>query len=129
MAGGGDEASAALCAPMKATSEGLWQGDNPLHFSLPLIILQVCLVLVLTRGLALALRQPRVIAEIIVSCSVHPIIHHASLYYSYSSSSNKACMHLFLRRIILACLFCFCNNILPEVKLSLIGSSGTANQV
>ena len=72
MAGGGDEASAsaALCAPMKATSEGLWQGDNPLHFSLPLIILQVCLVLVLTRGLALALRplrQPRVIAEIVVS--------------------------------------------------------------
>ncbi|CAD6215290.1 unnamed protein product [Miscanthus lutarioriparius] len=61
MAGGGDEA--ALCA---ATSEGVWQGDNPLHFSLPLIILQVCLVLVLTRGLALALRQPRVIAEIIV---------------------------------------------------------------
>jgi hypothetical protein len=72
MAGGGDEASAARCAPMKATSEGLWQGDNPLHFSLPLIILQVCLVLVLTRGLALALRQPRVIAEIIVSCSHHP---------------------------------------------------------
>ncbi|EER90595.1 cation/H(+) antiporter 19 [Sorghum bicolor] len=68
MAGGGDEAAALCAAPMKATSEGLWQGDNPLHFSLPLIILQVCVVLVLTRGLALALRplrQPRVIAEII----------------------------------------------------------------
>lgn len=69
--GGGEEAaSSALCAPMKATSEGAWQGGNPLHFSLPLIILQVCLVLVLTRGLAFALRplrQPRVIAEIIVS--------------------------------------------------------------
>ncbi|WVZ61124.1 hypothetical protein U9M48_011044 [Paspalum notatum var. saurae] len=68
--GGGGEASSAvaLCAPMKATSEGAWQGDNPLGFSLPLIILQVCLVLVLTRGLAFALRplrQPRVIAEII----------------------------------------------------------------
>ncbi|KAF8708659.1 hypothetical protein HU200_030039 [Digitaria exilis] len=53
---------------MKATSEGAWQGDSPLRFSLPLIILQVCLVLVLTRGLAFALRplrQPRVIAEII----------------------------------------------------------------
>ncbi|CAL4936853.1 unnamed protein product [Urochloa decumbens] len=65
MAGGG---SSALCAPMKATSEGVWQGDSPLRFSLPLIILQVCLVLVLTRGLAFALRplrQPRVIAEII----------------------------------------------------------------
>jgi hypothetical protein len=64
--GGGGEA---LCAPMKATSEGVWQGDNPLHFSLPLIILQICLVLALTRGLAFLLRplrQPRVIAEIIV---------------------------------------------------------------
>ncbi|CAN6291251.1 unnamed protein product [Urochloa humidicola] len=66
MAGG--EESSALCAPMKATSEGAFQGDSPLRFSLPLIILQVCLVLVLTRGLAFALRplrQPRVIAEII----------------------------------------------------------------
>lgn len=71
MAGVG-EGSAAVCAPMKATSEGAWQGDSPLRFSLPLIILQVCLVLALTRGLAFALRplrQPRVIAEIIVSFS------------------------------------------------------------
>ena len=56
--------------PLKATSEGVWQGDNPLHFSLPLLILQICLVLAVTRGLAFALRplrQPRVIAEITVS--------------------------------------------------------------
>ncbi|KAM3231318.1 hypothetical protein ACQJBY_061469 [Aegilops geniculata] len=54
--------------PLKATSEGVWQGDNPLHFSLPLLIVQICLVLAVTRGLAFALRplrQPRVIAEII----------------------------------------------------------------
>ena len=66
-----DETAGAL-KPMKATSEGAWQGDSPLHFALPLITLQVCLVLVLTRGLAVALRplrQPRVIAEIIVSSS------------------------------------------------------------
>ena len=71
-AAGGEEASSALSVPMKATSEGAWQGDNPLHFALPLITLQICLVLVLTRGLAVALRplrQPRVIAEIIVSSS------------------------------------------------------------
>ena len=70
VAAGEEEASSALSAPMKATSEGAWQGDSPLHFALPLITLQVCLVLVLTRGLAVALRplrQPRVIAEIIVS--------------------------------------------------------------
>ncbi len=57
-------------APMKATSNGAWQGDDPLHFALPLIILQICLVVVLTRLLAFLLRplrQPRVVAEIIVS--------------------------------------------------------------
>ncbi|KAL5989265.1 Cation/H(+) antiporter 18 [Asimina triloba] len=52
---------------MKATSNGIFQGDNPLDFALPLAILQICLVLVLTRCLAFLLRplrQPRVIAEI-----------------------------------------------------------------
>lgn len=55
-------------SPMKATSNGLFQGDNPLNFALPLAILQICLVLVVTRGLAYLLRplrQPRVVAEII----------------------------------------------------------------
>ncbi|KAK1279106.1 Cation/H(+) antiporter 19 [Acorus gramineus] len=55
-------------APMKATSNGSFQGDNPLDYALPLIILQICLVVVLTRALAFLLkplRQPRVIAEII----------------------------------------------------------------
>ncbi|KAJ7944995.1 Cation/H(+) antiporter like [Quillaja saponaria] len=53
---------------MKATSNGVFQGDNPLDYALPLSILQICLVVVLTRVLAFLLkplRQPRVIAEII----------------------------------------------------------------
>ncbi|KAK4422547.1 Cation/H(+) antiporter 18 [Sesamum alatum] len=57
------------CAPpMKATSNGVFQEDDPLHFALPLVIVQICLVVVLTRLLAYLLRplrQPRVIAEII----------------------------------------------------------------
>ncbi|XP_059662258.1 cation/H(+) antiporter 18-like [Cornus florida] len=55
-------------SPMKPTSNGVFQGDNPLDFALPLAILQICLVVVLTRGLAVLLRplrQPRVIAEIV----------------------------------------------------------------
>ncbi|KAJ4950831.1 hypothetical protein NE237_027663 [Protea cynaroides] len=55
-------------APMAATSNGVFQGDNPLHFALPLAILQICLVVIFTRTLAYflkPLRQPRVIAEII----------------------------------------------------------------
>ncbi|XP_038878014.1 cation/H(+) antiporter 18-like [Benincasa hispida] len=59
----------ALCPTlMKATSNGIFQGDNPLDFALPLVILQICLVVALTRGLAFLLRplkQPRVIGEII----------------------------------------------------------------
>ncbi|KAL7122893.1 hypothetical protein ACP275_01G072300 [Erythranthe tilingii] len=54
--------------PMKAVSNGVFQGDNPLHFALPLLIIQICLVVVLTRVLAYCLRplrQPRVVAEII----------------------------------------------------------------
>lgn len=60
-------------SPMKATSNGIFQGDNPLDFALPLVILQICLVVVLTRGLAFLLKpfkQPRVIGEIIVSLFV-----------------------------------------------------------
>ncbi|KAI4376130.1 hypothetical protein MLD38_013921 [Melastoma candidum] len=55
-------------APMKATSNGIFQGDDPFDFALPLAIVQICLVLVVTRLLALVLRplrQPRVIAEIV----------------------------------------------------------------
>lgn len=63
-------------APMKATSNGVFQGDSPLDYALPLAILQICLVVLLTRLLAFVLRplrQPRVIAEIVVSCII-PIL-------------------------------------------------------
>lgn len=59
-------------SPMKATSNGAFQGDDPFDFALPLLIVQICLVLLLTRLLAYLLkplRQPRVVAEIIVSLS------------------------------------------------------------
>ncbi|KAG8061612.1 hypothetical protein GUJ93_ZPchr0003g16671 [Zizania palustris] len=83
-AGAGGETAAALCEPMKATSEGAWQGDNPLRFSLPLIILQICLVVVFTRGLAFVLRplrQPRVIAEIIGGILLGPSAFGRSKFF------------------------------------------------
>ncbi|KAK3137183.1 hypothetical protein QOZ80_5BG0448890 [Eleusine coracana subsp. coracana] len=61
-------AEAAALKPMKSTSDGIFQGENPLNSALPLAILQICVVVVLTRVLAFLLRplrQPRVIAEII----------------------------------------------------------------
>ncbi|GLT48144.1 hypothetical protein SLA2020_217850 [Shorea laevis] len=65
---GNTTAKSSCPAPMKATSNGVFQGDNPLDFALPLAILQICFVVALTRFLAILLRplrQPRVIAEII----------------------------------------------------------------
>ncbi|XVE96008.1 hypothetical protein REPUB_Repub02eG0184600 [Reevesia pubescens] len=55
-------------APMKATSNGAFQNENPLDYALPLLIVQIILVVSFTRILAFLLRplrQPRVIAEII----------------------------------------------------------------
>lgn len=57
-------------APTMITTHGIWQGDNPLDYSLPLFILQLTLVVVTTRILVFILkpfRQPRVISEILVS--------------------------------------------------------------
>ncbi|KAK2434780.1 Cation/H(+) antiporter 19 [Trifolium repens] len=57
------------CPPaMKATSNGAFQHENPMDFALPLLIVQICLVVVFTRFIAFLckpLRQPRVIAEVI----------------------------------------------------------------
>lgn len=57
-------------APTMITTNGIWQGDNPLDYSLPLFILQLTMVVVITRILVFILkpfRQPRVISEILVS--------------------------------------------------------------
>ncbi|XP_022737571.1 cation/H(+) antiporter 18-like [Durio zibethinus] len=70
--------------PMKATSNGLFQGDNPLDYALPLAILQICLVVAVTRGLAFLLRplrQPRVIAEIIGGILLGPSVLGRSKSY------------------------------------------------
>ncbi|KAL1819697.1 hypothetical protein ACET3Z_014566 [Daucus carota] len=53
---------------IKTSSNGVWQGDNPLDFAFPLLIVQTTLVLVVSRFLAFLLkplRQPKVIAEIV----------------------------------------------------------------
>lgn len=52
------------------TTNGLWKGDNPLDYSLPLFTLQLTLVVCATRFFVFILKpfhQPRVIAEILVT--------------------------------------------------------------
>ncbi|CAI5465749.1 unnamed protein product [Closterium sp. Yama58-4] len=53
---------------MKATSDGVWTGEKPIDYALPLLIIQLCLIAVFSRTFAIILkplRQPRVIAEML----------------------------------------------------------------
>ncbi|EEC79127.1 hypothetical protein OsI_19774 [Oryza sativa Indica Group] len=75
---------AAAAVTVKMASDGMWQGENPLDFALPLLALQVAVILVITQGLALALkplRQPRVVAEILEfsMMGLHPEIIQSAM--------------------------------------------------
>ncbi|XP_042478192.1 cation/H(+) antiporter 20-like [Macadamia integrifolia] len=53
---------------VKTSSNGAWQGDSPLNYVFPLLVIQITLVLVIGRFLAFLLkplRQPNVVAEIV----------------------------------------------------------------
>ncbi|KAL6864664.1 hypothetical protein ACP4OV_015815 [Aristida adscensionis] len=67
--------SAPDMAAVKTSSNGVWQGDDPLHFAFPLLIVQALLILVLSRVLAFLLRplrQPKVIAEMLAGILLGP---------------------------------------------------------
>ncbi|KAK7345676.1 hypothetical protein VNO77_16285 [Canavalia gladiata] len=62
---------------IKTSSNGAWQGDNPLNFAFPLLILQITLIIVVSRFLAFLfkpLRQPKVIAEIVGGVVLGPSV-------------------------------------------------------
>ncbi|KAI3686171.1 hypothetical protein L1987_79844 [Smallanthus sonchifolius] len=64
-------------APLMITTQGIWQGDNPLKYSLPLFLLQLILVVLTTRILVFLLkpfRQPRVISEILGGVILGPSV-------------------------------------------------------
>ena len=64
---------------IKTSSDGVWQGDNPLNYAFPLLIVQTTLVLFVSRFLAFLLkplRQPKVIAEIIVCFQIKISFFH-----------------------------------------------------
>jgi len=85
--------------PTMTTTNGVWAGDNPLNYSIPLFILQITLVVFVTRFFVFVLKpfhQPRVIAEIMVTSFlfhlfflllfqlVHMIFHLFHYYYILS---------------------------------------------
>ncbi|CAK9188588.1 unnamed protein product, partial [Ilex paraguariensis] len=53
---------------IKTSSDGAWQGENPLNNAFPLLIIQTVLILLISRFIAFflkPLRQPKVVAEIV----------------------------------------------------------------
>ncbi|ESW31841.1 hypothetical protein PHAVU_002G272700 [Phaseolus vulgaris] len=59
------------------TSEGFWQKENPLNYALPLFLLQLMLILVVTRLFIFILkpiRQPRVISELMGGIILGPSV-------------------------------------------------------
>ncbi|XP_010260095.1 PREDICTED: cation/H(+) antiporter 20 [Nelumbo nucifera] len=62
---------------IKTSSDGAWQGENPLNYAFPLLIVQTTLVIVISRCLAFLLkplRQPKVIAEIVGGIILGPSV-------------------------------------------------------
>ncbi|CAL1393674.1 unnamed protein product [Linum trigynum] len=77
MAGNQTDQTIVCYAPTMITTNGVWQGDNPLDYSLPLFILQLTLVVVTTRILVFILkpfRQPHVISEILGGVILGPSV-------------------------------------------------------
>ncbi|KAF6141827.1 hypothetical protein GIB67_001953 [Kingdonia uniflora] len=67
------------------STNGVWQGDDPFEYSLPLFILQLMLIVVITRILIFLLkplRQPKVISEILGGVILGPSILGRSANFS-----------------------------------------------
>ncbi|XP_027338116.1 cation/H(+) antiporter 15-like [Abrus precatorius] len=81
--------------PTMTTTNGLWQGDNPLDYSLPLFILQLTLVVSATRFFVFILKpfhQPRVISEIMGGLLLGPSVVGRSEKFANSVFPLKSVM-------------------------------------
>ncbi|XP_016709096.2 cation/H(+) antiporter 15 [Gossypium hirsutum] len=64
-------------SPKMVTAKGIWKGDNPLDYSIPLFILQMTIVVATTRIMVFVLkplRQPRVVSEILGGVILGPSV-------------------------------------------------------
>ncbi|PIN10868.1 putative K+/H+-antiporter [Handroanthus impetiginosus] len=69
---------------IKTSSNGVWQGDNPLDYAFPLLIIQTLLLLVLCRLLGFLfrpIRQPKVFAEMVAGILLGPSAFGRSQQY------------------------------------------------
>jgi general stress protein CsbA len=90
---------------VKMASDGVWQGENPLDFALPLLAVQIAVILAVTQGLALALRplrQPKVVAEILVHSSFISFLYICVVLFWRTTGDNQF-TSMILTKISLAC--------------------------
>ncbi|KAL2232987.1 cation/H(+) antiporter 15 [Sesamum indicum] len=84
-------------SPTMITTNGIWQGEDPLDFALPLFVLQVTLIICTTRILVFILkpfRQPRVIAEILGGVILGPSVLGRSTEFSITLFPLRSVMVL-----------------------------------
>lgn len=62
-------------------SRGLWFHDDPLEYTLPLLLLQLSLISIITRSIYIFLKplgQPSIVSHILVSSSLYMFSSHAN---------------------------------------------------
>ncbi|OMO56208.1 Cation/H+ exchanger [Corchorus olitorius] len=112
-------------APTMITTNGVWQGDNPLDYSLPLFILQLTLVVVTTRIFVLVLkplRQPRVISEILGGVILGPSVLGRSAVFANTVFPLRSVMVLETMANVGLLYFLFLVGV--EMDLSVIRRTG-----
>ncbi|KAG7011110.1 Cation/H(+) antiporter 15, partial [Cucurbita argyrosperma subsp. argyrosperma] len=113
-------------APSMITTNGVWQGDNPLDYSLPLFILQLTMVVVMTRTLVFLLkplRQPRVISEILGGVILGPSVLGRSADFANTVFPLRSVMVLETMANVGLLYFLFLVGV--EMDLSVIRRTGT----
>ncbi|MFQ6647529.1 hypothetical protein Gotur_021794 [Gossypium turneri] len=112
-------------SPTMITTNGVWQGDNPLDYSLPLFILQLTLVVVTTRLLVFILkplRQPRVVSEILGGVLLGPSVLGRSVNFANTLFPLRSVMVLETMANIGLLYFLFLVGV--EMDLSVIRRTG-----
>ncbi|KAL7111381.1 hypothetical protein ACP275_05G083300 [Erythranthe tilingii] len=112
-------------APTMITTNGIWQGDNPLDYSLPLFILQVLLIIVTIRFLVFILkpfRQPRVISEILGGVILGPSLLGQSKQFANNIFPPRSVMILETMGNVGLLFFLFLVGV--EMDIAVIRSTG-----
>ena len=83
-----DEEVSVVCQHVgMINSKGLWFHDDPLEYTLPLLLVQLSLISIITRSIYIFLKplgQPSIVSHILVSSSLY-MFSHANDFLLYRS--------------------------------------------